>query len=87
MHVNLPGREVRQRKSNALGIYRDLSAFLNWYNTILKMVPSAAKLQISTYNNEVQGMTKTCENLLQQQLVYHSWWALSETVKNNLDRV
>ncbi len=73
--------EGNRMLSNAV---RDLSAFLNWYDTILKMVPSAAELQISTYNNEVQGITKTCENLLQQQL-YHSWWALSETVKNDLE--
>jgi len=63
---------------------QDLHAFLGWYDGILQMLPSKAEPQQTSFRAQIDIITRTCEQLLQQQL-YHSWWALGETVKRDLE--
>lgn len=62
----------------------DLQAFLTWYGTLLNMAPGEWTEQVMIFKQQVDGIAKTCEQLLQQQL-YNSWWAIGETVRTDLE--
>ena len=62
----------------------DLNAFLAWYGTVLQMLPEDWKSYIENFTVQVEGLSKICEQILQQQL-YQSWWAVGETVQNELE--
>jgi len=61
----------------------DLNAFLQWYRTILSMLPPSEQKQIFVFNEVIKKITVTCEKLHQQQL-YQSWWAIGDTVHHEL---
>lgn len=61
----------------------DLLAFVNWYNSLLLVDEQGMQSQLAEFENHVNVIKKTCEQLLQQQL-YQSWWVLAETVKTRL---
>lgn len=62
----------------------DLNAFLNWYNTLLSLAPGDLEQQLSLFRDQVTAISRTCEQMLQQQM-YNSWWAIGETMKNELE--
>ncbi|MFN8388680.1 MAG: hypothetical protein U0136_00145 [Bdellovibrionota bacterium] len=62
----------------------DLGAFVNWYSSLLSMDPESYVQQTNAYNDQVDGLQKICEQILQQQL-YNSWWVLAETIKTRLN--
>ena len=61
----------------------DLKAFLEWYNSVLQVMPEQASQQQSMFTNHVSTISKTCERIVQQHL-YQSWWALGETIEHTL---
>lgn len=67
--------------SNAVN---DLNAFLNWYNTLLNMLPAGSTSCNENFLRQVEELSHTCEQLVQQQL-YNSWWALGETMETKLE--
>ncbi len=62
----------------------DLGAFLGWYEGILQLLPTDWQSELTAFHAQIKEISKTCEQLLQQQL-YHSWWALGETVRQDLE--
>lgn len=62
----------------------DLKAFLDWYNSVLTMLPASFENERETYMNHVRTIAGTCEQILQQQL-FQSWWALSQTLEGKLE--
>ena len=62
----------------------DLRAFVEWYNSLLGMSGAIPENQISEFVSHMQSISKTCEQVLQQQL-YQSWWALGETLQSKLE--
>lgn len=62
----------------------DLRAFFEWYNTVLLLLPDGSVAPREEFIERIQRVTSVCETLLQQQL-YQSWWALSQTIKNQLE--
>ncbi len=65
------------------GALRDLKAFLDWYNTVLQMMPAHWQAHKDTFLAQISTLNKTCEEMMQQQL-YQSWWAIGETIQNKL---
>lgn len=62
---------------------KDFLAFVNWYNTLLQIEPQVLSAASQAFTSHVGALHSTCEQLLQQQL-YHSWWALSQTITAKL---
>lgn len=60
-----------------------LLAFCEWYGAILDLVPEERRLDFDI-NDEMEDMVEVCKKLCQQQL-YQSWWALGESIKNELE--
>lgn len=60
-----------------------LNAFLEWYSTILELVPANEREQFSI-SKFVPDISDTCKKICQQQL-YQSWWALGETIEKELE--
>jgi hypothetical protein len=65
------------------GALRDLRAFLDWYNTVLQMMPAHWQSHKDSFLSQISTLNKTCEEMMQQQL-YQSWWAIGETIQNKL---
>lgn len=63
---------------------QDLKAFVDWYETIIQMLPESKSELRQGYHDQVRRITDVCEQLLQQQL-YRAWWALAETIERKLD--
>lgn len=63
----------------------DMRAFLNWYCTLLAMLPvGSSENQYKLFIHQIDEIKRTCEQLIQQQL-YQSWWALGETIQTRLE--
>lgn len=62
----------------------DLRAFLDWYYSVLSLIPGGNRVNLDGFRAEVGEVTKICEQLLQQQL-YQSWWALGQTLQSKLE--
>ena len=60
-----------------------LKAFFEWYGTLLELVPleKRTNLDISPH---VRELIESCKKITQQQL-YQSWWALGESLENDLE--
>jgi hypothetical protein len=65
------------------GAVNTFQAFFEWYGSLLDLMPEQQKadLDISEVVNEIATI---CKNICQQQL-YQSWWALGETIQNQLE--
>ena len=61
----------------------DLKVFLEWYYSVLALVPGAQSAR-EEFRTRVSEVTSICEQLFQQQL-YQSWWALGQTIQNQLE--
>ena len=61
----------------------DFKAFVNWYNTLIKMAAGMAPEQDQRFESSIKEITQVCEQLLQQQL-YRAWWTVAETIENRL---
>lgn len=62
----------------------DLSAFLNWYLTVLSVDQAQAVAQRTAFGLIIKDIQTTCEQMMQQQL-YQSWWALGESIRMRLE--
>lgn len=60
-----------------------LREFFNWYCTLIELLPSEKKAILDLSNNMNQ-LAEVCKNICQQQL-YQSWWALGESIKQDLE--
>lgn len=60
-----------------------LRAFFEWYATIYQLIPVERRKPFDM-NPLVEEILKVCSNICQQQL-YQSWWALGESIKNELE--
>jgi hypothetical protein len=60
-----------------------LKAFFEWWAAVMGLVPEEerARYDITEFVNE---LTEACKKICQQQL-YQSWWALGETLKDELE--
>ena len=61
----------------------DLSAFVNWFASLMAMDERLLGDANKQFSAEVGSLHKVCEQMLQQQL-YNSWWAISETINSKL---
>ncbi len=66
-----------------LGASTTMSAFFDWYGTMLELVPPEKKPNYDI-NPQVNEIIDVCKRICQQQL-YQSWWALGETIENELE--
>ena len=62
----------------------DLKAFVDWYESVIQMLPPGREDVTKNYHEQVKRITEVCEQILQQQL-YRAWWALAETIERKLD--
>ena len=60
-----------------------LKAFFEWYVTLLNLLPEEARARFSI-EGLIGGLMTTSKKICQQQL-YQSWWAIGETIKNELE--
>lgn len=60
-----------------------LKEFFTWYVTLIELLPSDKKAQASL-DTHMAEITECCKKICQQQL-YQSWWALSESLANDLE--
>ncbi len=60
-----------------------LQAFFEWYGSLLDLVPAEEKKRYEI-NEEVSALSEVCKTICQQQL-YQSWWALGESIENQLE--
>jgi hypothetical protein len=60
-----------------------LKAFFEWYGTMMELVPVNDRPRYEIMKN-VEEISATCKKICQQQL-YQSWWALGETIANELE--
>jgi hypothetical protein len=60
-----------------------LKAFFEWYSTIMALVPQNERSQYDI-TEHVNALSEACKKICQQQL-YQSWWALGETLKDELE--
>ena len=60
-----------------------LQAFFEWYSTLLEIVPEDERPQF-VLDQEINSVSTVCKKICQQQL-YQSWWALGETLENELE--
>ncbi|MCB0334204.1 MAG: hypothetical protein KDD55_11930 [Bdellovibrionales bacterium] len=60
-----------------------LQAFFEWYGSLLDLVPQEEKKRYEI-NEEVTALSEVCKTICQQQL-YQSWWALGESIENQLE--
>ena len=73
-------QEANKRLSQAVNT---LQAFFEWYTSLLELVPEEERNEYSI-DKEVGEISDICKNICQQQL-YQSWWALGESIKNELE--
>ncbi len=60
-----------------------LQAFFEWYASLLELVPENDR-KIYDIDQNVSDIANVCKQICQQQL-YQSWWALGESLKNELE--
>lgn len=60
-----------------------LQAFFEWYTSMVNLVPEEQKADFDL-GVELDDVVETCKKICQQQL-YQSWWALGETLENELE--
>lgn len=74
-----------QAANNELGkAVQDTRAFIDWYQTILQLITNPPEAEVQKFENAVNDLTDTCEQILQQQL-YRSWWAIAESLEKKLE--
>jgi len=61
----------------------DLSAFIDWYNSILLIDEVAGPQRLRLMQGLNSDLAKVCEQLVQHML-YQSWWAISQTLQIRL---
>ena len=72
--------EGNQRLVQAVNTAR---SFFEWYGTLLELVPKDKK-NYYDIRPQTDQIVETCKKICQQQL-YQSWWALGETLQNELE--
>jgi hypothetical protein len=60
-----------------------LKAFFEWYGTLLNLVSEPTR-QAFSIESQVTGLMVISKKICQQQM-YQSWWAIGETIKNELE--
>jgi len=75
--------DMQSGNQNLIKAVNTLQAFFQWYSSILQLLPEEEQ---APYRIEphVERIGATCKRICQQQL-YQSWWALGETIKNELE--
>ncbi|MCB0338767.1 MAG: hypothetical protein KDD53_04140 [Bdellovibrionales bacterium] len=61
----------------------DLKAFFQWYGALVELVAGPLRSDFNI-DSQMEELTEICKRICQQQL-YQSWWALSETLENDLE--
>jgi hypothetical protein len=60
-----------------------LKEFFNWYCTLIELLP-AEKKAILDLSKNMNQIAEVCKTICQHQL-YQSWWALGESIKQDLE--
>ncbi|MCB0337365.1 MAG: hypothetical protein KDD62_13710 [Bdellovibrionales bacterium] len=60
-----------------------LQAFFEWYGTMLELLDDKEREEYSM-QSIIDDVAEVCKKICQQQL-YQSWWALAETLENQLE--
>lgn len=75
--------DVRSGNTGLNQAVEDLKAFVQWYSTLLQMLPGTGGAELKQFEGTVGGLLEVCEQMLQQQL-YRSWWAVAESIEKRL---
>ncbi len=62
---------------------KTLNTFFGWYGTMIELVPEADREKYNIHTQVVE-ISDICKKICQHQL-YQSWWALGETLENELE--
>jgi len=75
--------KMQEANKKLVAAVNTLQAFFEWYATLLNLVGEEDKSEfdISPIVEDIAGV---CKQICQQQL-YQSWWALGESLKNELE--
>lgn len=76
------GKTVDANKTLVLAV-GTLKEFFTWYATIIELL-TPERRKLVDLNEQMNGITEVCKKICQQQL-YQSWWALGESIKNELE--
>lgn len=60
-----------------------LQAFFEWYTALLELLSEHERPQYKL-EGELESITTACKKICQQQL-YQSWWALAESIEQELE--
>ncbi len=60
-----------------------LQAFFEWYGTLIELCPVEERERYGM-GGRVEAIGEVCKRICQQQL-YQSWWALGETIQQELE--
>ena len=60
-----------------------LKAFFEWYATLLNLLPEPSRAAFSL-EDSIGGLMTSSKKICQQQM-YQSWWAIGETIKNEVE--
>jgi len=76
------GKTIDANKNLVLAV-STLKEFFTWYATIIELL-TPERRKLVELDEQMNGITEVCKKICQQQL-YQSWWALGESIKNELE--
>ena len=78
-------KQLRVHSANKeFGLFiEDLSAFVNWLNSIFLMDKNRFESEIASYKELVSDLEKVCGAVQNQQMT-SSWWALGDALTNKM---
>jgi len=76
--------DIQQGNTMLSSAVQDTKAFIDWYQTILQLIDNTPEEEVGKFEETVNKLTDTCEQILQQQL-YRSWWQLAELLEKKLE--
>lgn len=82
--ILLKSGDVQRGNTSLSKAVQDLKAFVDWYTTVLQILPSRPEAELQKFQEGVRDLTSVCEQLLQQQL-YRAWWAIADTLEKKLE--
>ena len=76
--------DIQPGNSALSAAVNDTKAFIEWYQTILQLIDNPPEAEVAKFEDAVNQLTDTCEQVLQQQL-YRSWWQLADLLERKLE--
>ena len=76
--------DIQAGNSALSAAVNDTKAFIDWYQTILELLDNPPEAEVAKFEETVNALTDTCEQVLQQQL-YRAWWQLADLLERKLE--